>query len=83
MIRTIWVKEHRRAVRWPVQGCHERMKPDQKPGPHYLSWPRKQTLGAPERPLKWEDLFEGRAPGLEEGAGSPFLPSLRMAGGVS
>lgn len=49
----------------------------------YLSWPWKQTLGAQESPLEWEDLFEGSAIGLGEGAGSPFLPSLRMAGGVS
>ena len=59
------------------------MRPDQKPGPHYLSWPRKQTLGAQESPVKWEELFEEHATGLKEGAGSPFLPSLRMAGGVS
>ena len=83
VIRTIWVEEYCRAVRWPVQGCHERRRSDQKLGPRYLSWPRKQTLGAQESPLEWEDLFEGSATGLGEGAGSPFLPSLRMAGGVA
>ena len=76
MVKTIRVKEHHGAVRWPVQGgSREDGTRPSTPAPLPELTSETETR-CQESSLKWENL-RGVPPARGRGLG-PFLPSLRM-----